>query len=67
MMEILGFLVFLAFSVLVTLSPIPVIALSGLGGGLKRWEAVMCLIAFFGGLFLIYLAIQNSPFSITVK
>jgi hypothetical protein len=66
-MEILGFLVFLIFSVLVTLSPIAVIALSALGGGLKRWEALVCLIAFFGGLFLIYVALQSSPFSITVK
>lgn len=67
MMYLLGWFVFLIFSILVTLSPIPVIALSSLGGGLKRGEVILCVLAFVGGCFFIYKAVKASPFILTIQ
>lgn len=66
-MAILGWVLYLAFAVLLTVSPIPFIYLSALGGGLKKAEQLYFIAIFLIGCSLIYHAVTLSPFTITLN
>ena len=67
-MEILGWIVWLLFSLGLTIfGPYIVIGVSALGGGLSKGERVFALLIFFLGAFSLYSCITSAPFEITLK
>lgn len=63
-MEILGWIVFLMFSICVTVSPVVYISISAIGGGMGRVERLFMLALFLSGCALIYYSITIAPLSI---
>ncbi|ADM26691.1 hypothetical protein [Pseudoalteromonas phage H105/1] len=66
-MELLGWIIWLIFSVCVTVSPFPYIAISALGGRLKKIEWLFLFAVFVVGLALTYHCIAARPFTVTVN
>lgn len=66
-MAIFGWFILLVISVCLTLAPVPYIALSALGGGVKRIEVLFLSAAFILGLWLIYHTIKMAPFTVVAN
>lgn len=66
-MAFLGWVLYLAFAVLLTVSPIPFFYLSALGGGLKKAEQLYFIAIFLIGCSLIYHAVTLAPFTLTLN
>ena len=64
MFEFIGWLLFSLFGVGFIITPFLIAGLSALGGGLKIHEIAIIVIQFFIGVFILYKAYVNAPFSI---
>ena len=64
MFDFIGWLLFFLLGLSFVIGPFFIAALSGLGGGLKVFEFAMVVIQFFIGVFILYKAYVNAPFSI---
>lgn len=66
-MAIIGFIFVCVIALAATVTPFLLIAISGLGGGMRKWDWLFLLFVWCFSGFCWWYAYNNSPFTITMN